>query len=90
MLKVITLSETLGCCRWCRCTQDEPCPGGCGWANRAQTLCTACVPLEAALATAAGRRELAEFLHENGFLVPRDEQLSRRREGRRRRVGAPA
>lgn len=38
--------ETPGKCRWCGCTYEEPCPGSCGWANRSQTLCTACVNLD--------------------------------------------
>jgi hypothetical protein len=37
-----------GVCRWCRCTYWEPCPGSCGWADRAQTLCTECVDIEKA------------------------------------------
>jgi hypothetical protein len=37
-----------GSCRWCRCTYDDPCPQGCGWADAAQTLCTACTALERA------------------------------------------
>jgi hypothetical protein len=35
-----------GVCRWCHCTYEEPCPGSCGWANRSQTLCTACVDVD--------------------------------------------
>lgn len=37
-----------GRCRWCRCTYTRPCPEGCGWADRAQTLCTACVEIDKA------------------------------------------
>jgi hypothetical protein len=37
---------TAGTCQWCGCQQATPCPGGCGWANAAQTLCTACVDVE--------------------------------------------
>jgi len=33
---------TGGRCRFCRCTQREPCPGNCGWVDREQRLCTAC------------------------------------------------
>lgn len=37
-----------GVCRECGCTEFTPCIGGsygtCAWANRGQTLCTACVP----------------------------------------------
>jgi hypothetical protein len=67
----IHLTQTRGRCRWCRCTEYEPCAKGCGWANREQTLCTACGPLDRAMRTVAGRRELAEFLQEHDFLNPR-------------------
>lgn len=32
-----------GICTQCGCTDAAPCDGGCAWANRAHTLCTACV-----------------------------------------------
>lgn len=35
-----------GFCRWCVCSHFDPCPEGCGWADRAQTLCTACVDVD--------------------------------------------
>lgn len=57
----ITIKERPGRCRWCGCTELEPCPEGCGWANRSQTLCTACVLLDRAARTARGRRVLAEL-----------------------------
>ena len=66
-LLTIRVSLTPGICRWCRCTYERPCANGCGWADRAQTLCTACVPLDKTLRTASGRRELAEFLQEAEF-----------------------
>ena len=40
------MRERIGKCRWCGCTYYEPCPEGCGWANRDQTLCTACVNVD--------------------------------------------
>jgi hypothetical protein len=33
---------------FCGCTYDNPCPNGCGWANRQQTLCTDCVAVRSA------------------------------------------
>jgi len=63
----IYLTQTPGRCRWCRCTEYEPCANGCGWANREQTLCTECVPLDRAMKNVPGRRELAEFLQEHEF-----------------------
>ena len=80
----IYLTQTPGRCRWCRCTYDEPCDGGCGWANREQTLCTACVPLDRAMKNIPGRRELAEFLQEHGFLDG-DRRTTPRRRGRGRK-----
>jgi hypothetical protein len=70
----IYLTQTPGRCRWCRCTDWEPCAMGCGWANRERTVCTACVPLDRAMRNVPGRRELAEFVQESGFL-----QTARRR-----------
>ena len=64
---MVTVPQRPGFCRWCRCSDERPCANGCGWADRAQTLCTECVPLDRALRTVAGRRELAEFLQEQGF-----------------------
>jgi hypothetical protein len=58
-----------GQCRWCKCTEDHACAAGCSWANAQLTLCSECVPLDKAMQTTAGRRELAEFLQEHGFLV---------------------
>ena len=31
-----------GVCQVCGCTETHACPGGCAWANAAQTICTAC------------------------------------------------
>jgi hypothetical protein len=31
-----------GQCRICGCTELEPCPGGCIWANSDATLCSRC------------------------------------------------
>jgi hypothetical protein len=59
----------VGQCRWCRCTDDHACANGCSWANAQRTLCSECVPLDKAMQTTAGRRELAEFLQANSFLV---------------------
>jgi hypothetical protein len=63
------ITNKAGQCRWCHCTYDTPCANGCSWADRSQTLCSECVPLDRALRTTAGRRELAEFVQEHGFLI---------------------
>lgn len=61
----IRVSLTPGICRWCRCTYETPCANGCSWVERTQTLCSECVPLDKALQTMAGRRQLAEFIQEH-------------------------
>jgi len=66
----IRVSLIPGRCRWCGCTYERPCANGCGWADRTQTLCTECAALDHATETATGRRALADFLQEHGFLVP--------------------
>jgi len=63
----IRIAETPGRCRWCGCTYERPCANGCGWANRAQTLCTECVPLDRAMRTARGRATLAAWLQDPDF-----------------------
>lgn len=70
-LLTIRVALTPGVCRWCRCTDDNPCANGCSLVERTQTLCSECVPLDKALETVTGRRELAEFVQEHGFLVGR-------------------
>jgi hypothetical protein len=61
-LLVLTVPLKPGRCRWCGCTYHDPCPGGCGWADRAQTLCTECAGFDRLLrrATASARREAVE------------------------------
>jgi hypothetical protein len=63
----IRIKEEGGRCRLCGCTDEYACPGGCSWANQQQTLCSACVPLDRALRTVAGRRLLADFVQEHEF-----------------------
>lgn len=60
---VITVTETAGTCRWCGCTEDRACEDGCGWANRAQTLCTACINFDREMRSARGRARLVECYH---------------------------
>lgn len=31
-----------GVCQVCGCTELDPCPGGCVWANPSATLCSRC------------------------------------------------
>lgn len=81
----IRVSLTPGICRWCRCTYDRPCANGCSWVERSQTLCSECVPLDEAIATSAGRRQLAEFIQEHveGQAMPTAERPRTRRRARR-------
>lgn len=67
---VIEISQERGRCRWCGCTHEDPCEGGCGWANRDQTLCTACVNLDRQVRSARGRRELAVLVQESEGIAP--------------------
>lgn len=32
-----------GVCRKCGCTWEDPCPGGCAWADGSETVCTECL-----------------------------------------------
>ena len=34
-----------GVCLFCGCSHFNPCPNGCGWADRGQTLCTECTEI---------------------------------------------
>lgn len=34
-------------CKYCHCTAEEPCPGGCSWNDATRTICTTCARLEA-------------------------------------------
>lgn len=45
-----------GVCKVCACSEADACDDGCGWANRSQTLCTACEGL-----TEAERAEKREI-----------------------------
>jgi hypothetical protein len=56
----LTIPERPGVCRWCGCTYHDPCPPGCSWANRQQTLCSECVAFDTAMRTKAGRRHAVE------------------------------
>lgn len=33
---------TLGVCRFCGCSETQPCDGGCSWSGDDQTLCSSC------------------------------------------------
>lgn len=59
-----------GKCRWCGCTHDRPCDNVCGWADRTQTLCTECVPVDVAMRTAKGRKALTDYLQEQRWEAP--------------------
>lgn len=59
-----------GRCRWCQCTETTPCEDGCAWANRQQTLCTACVGVDRQMRTVRGRREVALLVQESEGVAP--------------------
>lgn len=56
----LEITERPGECRWCGCTYHDPCPAGCGWANRQQTLCTECEAFDRLMRSKGGRREAVE------------------------------
>ena len=37
-----------GRCRFCGCTEERACPGGCSWVNRELTICSACARIDRA------------------------------------------
>lgn len=55
------LKPPRGICRVCGCVDEEACKEGCEWADRAHTICTACVGLTAE-EIAAKRAAAAESL----------------------------
>jgi hypothetical protein len=61
---IVAVKLKPGTCRWCGCTERDPCPGGCGWADRQQTLCTSCSHFNKEIQTAAGRKKIAQRLLE--------------------------
>lgn len=80
----ITIPETPGRCRWCGCTYERPCELGCAWANRNQTLCTACVELDRLVKSTAGRKTLAGLVTDAQLDIEaiRTPPPARRRKGR--------
>lgn len=66
----IEIHEKPGVCRWCGCTETTPCEEGCAWANRQQTLCTACVGIDTQLRSKRGRREVALLVQESEGVAP--------------------
>lgn len=55
-----------GVCQQCGCTDDEACPGGCSWADKAHTMCSTCAfHLMASLALESA----SELLYQNPFPV---------------------
>lgn len=67
---VIEIPQERGTCRWCGCREHTPCEGGCGWANRDQTLCTACVNVDRQVKSKRGRREVAILVQESEGTAP--------------------
>jgi hypothetical protein len=62
---VVGIPLVSGRCRWCSCTEERPCDSGCWWVDRSYTLCSECVPLDTAMQTIRGRRQLAAFIQEH-------------------------
>jgi hypothetical protein len=66
----LEIPEQPGVCRWCGCTETTPCEHGCAWANRQQTLCTACTGLDKQVRSKRGRREVAILVQESEGVAP--------------------
>lgn len=51
-----------GICMFCGCSHFNPCPAGCSWANREQTVCTECTVIRNAFVrTVAAAGRVANF-----------------------------
>jgi len=79
----VTITETPGRCRWCGCTYEYGCELGCDWANRKQTLCTACVEVDRLVRSIAGRRQLAQLVTDAQLDIEAMHAPPRKRERRR-------
>lgn len=76
----IVMPAAAGRCRWCQCTERRPCACGCWWANPGQSLCSACVEIDALARTPSGRKFLARLLQPLMAAAARE----RRRKGAKR------
>jgi hypothetical protein len=67
-----------GVCRFCRCWDFDPCPNVCGWADRAQTLCTECVQVNRAwVALTVSRKPNMVHAFFRGFMAgSNDERMT--------------
>lgn len=63
-----------GVCHWCRCSDLDPCPGGCGWADGAHRLCTACVDVAEAWFTMTTRPPNMQYAFFRGYTVALDDE----------------
>jgi hypothetical protein len=60
-----------GSCRFCGCTEEAACPGGCAWTDDSQTLCSQCLTVvDVAIA----------FVDALGVVMTGPQALTRRRE----------
>lgn len=48
-----------GVCKFCGCTEDHACEGGCAWADDERTICTRCVERSLQLALSPEKQEAA-------------------------------
>lgn len=56
---LLNIPLKIGRCRWCGCTERDPCPAGCAWYDRPGTLCTSCAPFDKQIRTEKGRQDIA-------------------------------
>jgi len=64
-----------GICRVCGCVDEDGCPEGCDWADKAHTCCTACIDLTAEQMAAKREQSLAELETDFGFLISQLHEL---------------
>jgi len=74
-----------GICRVCGCVDEDGCPEGCDWADKAHTCCTACVNLTREQMAAKRELSLDELEIDFGFLLSQLHELSEALERTRHR-----
>lgn len=66
-----------GVCRFCGCSDFNPCPSGCGWSDGGQMVCTECVPIAKAFGRLSSRGMSLDRMARafaRGFFVGADDE----------------
>ena len=67
-----------GICTVCGCVQSDACEEGCGWANREQTLCTACKELSPTARAQKREQALEDLAMHHGQLHDEQREIAAR------------